>query len=399
MTGSLMTKAQVRVKASFPRSVRGVSLIELMIALVLGLLVTAGILQLFVGNKQTHMSNEALARVQENARFSIEEIKREFRTAGTHGFCAARLQINNHLNPGCPNYVDAIFDASQAFIGWEYSGTGRNEAHTIADLDPADEPPGNWTHRRSDGTLVDLPEFLEDRVVPGSDVVVIRRLVVIPGVTGSTTAKNNPGQASIGLNGGSTLFENEIVLVTNCTTGADLFQNMSAGKASAVSTGKGACNNPGPGNLNNVPWSTSYDDTMQMYRVRSMAYYVGFNEERQEPGLYRADISRGLINIVHEELAEGIETMQVLFGYSLPGDEGGDGQSVDFWLTAAEVTNWEFIIGARAAFLIRSPESAGDGRIQRTYDLAGTAVTHPEDNRLRQPFSVSVGLRNRQIVL
>lgn len=382
----------------FKNTQRGVSLIELLIALVLGLLVTGGVLQLFFGTKQTHVSNQALARVQENARFVAEDIKREFRMIGTHGFCAARLTINSHLNTTCSDDTDAIFSVDTPVIGWDYDGTGRNEALTISDLDPTVPDPDDWTHQRADGTTVDLPSFLEDRVVPGTDVVVIRRLQAVESVTGSAGAVNSPANSVVSLNLSSGLEANELALVTNCTGGADLFQNMSAAGASAISTGASSCSSPGPGNLASVEWTTVYDDTSQLFRANVFAYYVGFNDERQEPGLYRADLSRGIAGVRHEELAEGIENLQMLFGYSLPADQGGDGQSVDFWLTGGEVPDWNFVIGARAAFVIRSPESAEIGQVQRTFDLSGTAITHPEDSRLRQPFSVSMSFRNQQIV-
>ncbi|MDE1460534.1 PilW family protein [Spartinivicinus poritis] len=61
---------------------QGMSLIELMIALVLGLLLIAGILQLFLGVTQTFRQNETLSRIQENGRFSLDFIAQDIRSAG-----------------------------------------------------------------------------------------------------------------------------------------------------------------------------------------------------------------------------------------------------------------------------------------------------------------------------
>lgn len=376
----------------------GLSLIELMIALLLGLLVVGAILQLFIGSRATQLSNEALARVQENGRFSMELLKREFREVGTHGFCAADIEIRNHLRSDCANYVNSIYDPNRAFVGWEYDGTGRGDGFTLDedDVEPTAGNAGDWGSADGGGTI-NLPDILDGEVVPGSDVVVVRAPQVIPNITADG---NQPANAnSITLTGPNTLSRNEIVLITNCTTGADLFQNRSNGNASAVSGGSGNCGNPGPGNQNGLDWSTAYDESMQMFRIRVTGYYIGYNATTGEPGLYRADLSEGTDGLVTEELVEGVETMQILYGYSLPVDQGGDGQTVDFWLPADEVPDWQFVIGARLSLLLRSPDNMADGAVQQTFDLASTQFTHPEDRRLRQPFFTSISLRNRQIVL
>jgi type IV pilus assembly protein PilW len=61
---------------------RGFSLIELMIAMVLGLFVLASLLALFIGNNQSHRTQEAAARLQENARFALDILNREARKTG-----------------------------------------------------------------------------------------------------------------------------------------------------------------------------------------------------------------------------------------------------------------------------------------------------------------------------
>src|SRR5699024_3242996 len=116
---------------SIGRRQSGFSLIELKIALVLGLLVVGAIIQLFIGSRATQMSNEALARVQENARFSLELLKGEFRDLGTHGFCGGDLVINNHLNNCGGNPVGALFNPGQPIVGWEYQNSGRGDTVTL----------------------------------------------------------------------------------------------------------------------------------------------------------------------------------------------------------------------------------------------------------------------------
>lgn len=377
------------------------SLIELMVALALGLLVIAAMIQLFAGNRATFSTNEALARVQENGRFGLETLKREIRSVNFYGTCAAQIPIRNHLRSDCGDDITTIFDDDRAIVGWEFLGTGLGQTYNVladeSDLLPSSGGLNRW-RSRNEVLNLDLPSFLDNRVVPGSDVLMLRVPETVPGVT---AAGNTPANAnSINLNTNHGLAQNEIVLITNCATGADLFQNRSNSNATSLSAGTGSCSNPGPGNVNQN-WSTAYDTTMQIFRIRIQAFYIGYNTNTNEPGLYRANLGLGTAdaNVVHEELVGGVESMQVLYGYSLPADQGGDGQTVDFWVTADQVPDWDFVIGARIALLVRSSENMGAGALRRTFDLAGTSFEHPEDGRLRQPFFSTISLRNQQLVL
>lgn len=64
------------------RYARGFSLIELMIALVLGLLVVGAAFAIFQSNQLTYRSNEGLNRMQENARVAFEMLSQDIRAAG-----------------------------------------------------------------------------------------------------------------------------------------------------------------------------------------------------------------------------------------------------------------------------------------------------------------------------
>ncbi len=61
---------------------RGVSLIELMIAMLLGLLVVGAAIGIFLTNRQTYAATEGLGRVQENVRTAFELMARDVREAG-----------------------------------------------------------------------------------------------------------------------------------------------------------------------------------------------------------------------------------------------------------------------------------------------------------------------------
>ncbi len=64
------------------RTERGFSIVELMIALVLGLILLGGVIQVFLSSRQTYSANEAMSRMQENGRFALEFMARSARLAG-----------------------------------------------------------------------------------------------------------------------------------------------------------------------------------------------------------------------------------------------------------------------------------------------------------------------------
>lgn len=63
----------------------GFGLIEIMVALVLGLVLTVGILQIFISSKGTYLTQNASARMQEDARFVLSKMMQEIRMTGMNG--------------------------------------------------------------------------------------------------------------------------------------------------------------------------------------------------------------------------------------------------------------------------------------------------------------------------
>jgi type IV pilus assembly protein PilW len=381
------------------RPARGLSLVELMIAMTLGLLLVLGVIQIFGASRASYSASMAVSQVQETGRFALEIVKPILRSAGSLGFCAGDLEIRSHLNTTCAADVNALYAPGRILIGWEAVGTGSTDTYPIATLVPTGVTANQWRSMQPGGGILSLPTVLLNQVVPGTDVLVLRSLEPVPNVT---AVGNTPANAAaINLTAASTIAAGDLLLVTDCNN-ADLFQHNPAGNASVVTRNSSTCTNPGPGNRapsgpGSVNWSTQYDNRMQLFRARMHAYYIGLDAVSGEPGLYRHDITTGVVSTARQELVRGVENMQLRYGLSLPGALGGDGQSVDHWLAADQMTDWGLVVAVHMSLLVRSTEGAGQPA-QQTLNMAGTLVTHPNDSRMRKRFNATVALRNQVIV-
>ena len=74
----------------------GMSLVELMIALVIGLILSAALMTIYISNKKVFWDSEAAAILQENNRFVLKLITNDLRMAGFYGGADYRL-LNNKV--------------------------------------------------------------------------------------------------------------------------------------------------------------------------------------------------------------------------------------------------------------------------------------------------------------
>ena len=85
-----MTRMQGRVE--------GFTLVELMIAMVLGLLVLGAALAVFQSNQKTFSANEGQNRVQENARIAYEMVGKDIRSVGSSACSAESMVLGDDVN-------------------------------------------------------------------------------------------------------------------------------------------------------------------------------------------------------------------------------------------------------------------------------------------------------------
>lgn len=98
-----MTTLSYGHKGAKFRSQHGITLIEVLISLVLGLLLVGAATSIFLSNRQTYRQIENLARLQENARIAFELLGRDVREAGGIA-CGSNLPVANVVANAAGNW-------------------------------------------------------------------------------------------------------------------------------------------------------------------------------------------------------------------------------------------------------------------------------------------------------
>lgn len=345
-----------------PLAQRGLTLVELMTSLAIGLLITLAIGYLYTNNRQTFRMNDNIARMQENGRHAMEMIGRDLRMAGYWG-CAGRMiaQPINTLN----NNTAYAFDFSQPLVGHE--ATGVNTWSPSLDT--------------SITNAVSGADVLTIRTVFGSSV----RVTQHPG----NNSGGPPGSEDLKVLPNSGLAQGDIVLVSDCRNAA-VFQithiNTSAGMDN-IGHNTGGTLVPGNATKN---LGQEYEGG-EIMRIASVTYYIRPNAAGR-PALFR--LSRG----VAEELVENVENMQVSYGVDTNDADGIE--RVDAFRMANNVTDWRAVRSVRVRLLLVSPDDNLTNAPQTLsfVDTDGDGIPEPmtfTDRRLRYVFTSTIGLRNR----
>ena len=84
------------------RAQSGFSLVELMISMLLGLMLTVGVIQVLVSTRATNTLNQAIAEVQESGRYISMRLQEELMEAGRYDTTVSSVD----------NSVDLLLEAS-----------------------------------------------------------------------------------------------------------------------------------------------------------------------------------------------------------------------------------------------------------------------------------------------
>lgn len=350
---------------------RGFSLVELMVALVLGLIVMGAALRLFVGTRGSANLEDQLSRQQEDARYAVEALAMDARQAG---FVGCRPGVKRLLNDAAD---PLLYDIEQPIEGFEFTGTGPGANYAVATLDPAGVALNKW----SNGTAT-LPAILKDKVLPGTDVLIVKQAALRQPVRTTQTVYQNA--SDISLDGDPPNVNNGTLVVLSDCMGADLFQNTAGDNDAKLSRATGGA---APGQL-----SHPYPKGAEVYVFSPSVYYVG-QGPRGEPGLYRRRFTTGGAGDA-QELVPGVENMQLLFGEDIGEDTNVDNLA-DTYVPADQVGNWGRVVSIKIALLMRTGADTHPQPDTATYTLLGTTIDPPDARRVHRVATWTIALRNQ----
>lgn len=343
------------------RAEAGLTLVELMIAMFLGLLVVGGVVSVIFANSQTYRTNHGLVQVQESARTAFELLARDLRQAAATG-CGNTERIANTLNP------PASANWWQRWAGIEGYGA------------EGEEPVERYEDTRIEAPAVTFGTNVGQRV-EDTDAILLQGLEG----TGLTVEEHNVTSANLKINATTTDFTVGDVLMVCDFDHAAIFQ-VTSYNSSNVTVVHNTGSNPAPGNcskgLGYPTLCTSNGNTYQfgpnslIARMTAVTWYVGQNGRAEEGGrsLYRVRLGAAA-SVVSEEIVAGVTDMQLAYRI---GNEAEFVPAGD-----VDVTDWGSVTAVEITLRVRSTD-------QRVSADQGT-----NEGRLERIFTTIVGLRNR----
>lgn len=112
----------MRHRNVFKRAHRGVTLVELMVAMVLGLLLVGAMLTLVVHNSRTSLDLERSSRQVENGRYALQRVSEDLRHAGYYGDYLAAPAASGAMPDPCTTATAANLTAMKSAMAWRVQG-------------------------------------------------------------------------------------------------------------------------------------------------------------------------------------------------------------------------------------------------------------------------------------
>jgi type IV pilus assembly protein PilW len=339
----------MRTPSPFPRLQRGVSLVELLVALVIGLFLMLGAVYVYNHSRNSYRTSEVMSRLQESGRLALDVIEADLRMANFWGMSNRSEYILNRAGAGLP--TPAGFNATQS---GNLSRCGAAGSFWMITLE---EYLGGTNNSYGLATCAAL------NYLAGTDVVFLRRA--------SETAPIE-------------LDPDQVYLQTSRLQGTLFVPD-------------GACTDPE--NAACIP--ADYQPPRSASReLEAHVYYVSSQSALRDdvPALRRKRLAN--INaateaeaLLDEELVPGVEDLQVRFGVDTNGDS-----NVDQYVNPNAVPAGATVISATIWLRVRAEDrEIGfiDGTSYQYADMAA-AVT-PSDNFRRIVVSKTIYLRNSRV--
>jgi type IV pilus assembly protein PilW len=423
------------------RAVRGFTLIELMIAITLGLLVIAGIGQVFVSSRRGYSAQQGLSQVQQSARFSLAMLERAINSAGDMGFSNTSALIKDlptgsnangvtvMLNlAAAPGNSAALLHMQSPIEVYEYVGTSPGSAYVLSRPVSTDGAVGSWQPALPNAIMAEA-----GGIVRGSDVIVTRYMAPLnlPARTQNAGELCGPGgtiRAASGLGMAAVTFPNSsdpnylerVKSFPSRVFGMASADRLFVFQASVLPAADGNLQlqyDPAvgiPGNIDcNTVQNFSPSPQSRMGELFVDVYYVGVDAQGV-PGLYRMFFDGSAGNAFSNELlVENVESFQVLSAVAMPAGAASIAATPTRYLTGADLRNnsiipdvaglsadeniWakqRRIMAVRVGLLTFSDDQLGEVN-DANYQVLETTFSGPEDRRLRQVYEQTFAVRNR----
>ena len=372
---------------------RGLSLIELLIALVLGLAVLVGLSSVYVAAKQSFRFQETTGRLQEDATFGLDSMARDLRMAGSAG-C---MGINKVTSPSVVYYPGSVLSSG--------SPNGFNGPNPLAQVETAN-------------LEVTQQPFTALNFVRGFDSG-------IPSNMGVSTTSPAPSAISdslffAGASSNGVSVSAPMLAASNVPLAADAYKWKGSTTNSGVYTFiisdclnssifNGKVTGSGPfsidhsaalGNTVGGSLASGFGTNAIVQPAEWSFYYIATRSGASTPGLYRVFFN-GNTRLNAEEMVSNVEAMKLNYGENTGVDASGAPTLVaDVWRTsAATVTDWSRVVAIRIGLMMVSSEDNANPEVTLTLPaLLGQTYTKPTGasaNRLRKEFSTTVVMRNR----
>ena len=332
-------------------------MVELMVALLLGALITTGIVQMFSSNQENYQVLTGQARMQENGRFAMSFLTRAVRMAGFTGCYSEEVDLRNVLNQTKGTW-EFEMDHNVALTGFEAT-TQKNWSPDIK-------------------AMVGKQRNLDQKqLLGGTDIFAVRFADSDNSVRVRLSQASTTGDIITETPGDPTLFEvGDVVVVSDCSKGA-VFQITSAVAAAPNytiqhSTGGGVV--PGNSTTDLSGIGTVFDVDSVVFPVNTNIFFVGDGTGTNNRGQTPISLWQQVNNDNPLELVEGVEDLQVSYGV----DTDGDGIP-NRYQTIQAVADPSTIITVRVAVTVSSVD----------------VVTTQGDGLLRRTFTKTVAIRNR----
>lgn len=367
----------------------GFSLVELMISLALGAVLTVGIIQLFAANSDSYNLLQGQSRLQESARFAMNFIGKEVRKAGYRGCFSNSDTLYTTLDPTKLPYEYDLRTSVQGFNStggpnWLPALTVLPRTINNNDFDVFVTPAGKGAHNG----------IHTKEIIVGSDVLTVRSMAVgearLASDMPTSTEAIEVGTPADGLSFG----EDELAMIHDCEKGTvfrvtDLAADTPAAGETTIGHDIGDADDT-RNTFERLALVNTYSKDAAVSAIESHTFYIapgaGLNNAGNTPlSLWRKSGIEAPV-----ELVEGVEDMQVLFGVDTDADNAPNS-----YVRANEVTDWEKVKTVRVSLVVNSVDDVGGTTTPTQGCTIQDCITgQVYDGLIRRAFTETFQLRN-----